>query len=201
MVTRLAFLTLFAGLSLLVPIRASAQSPPTKLDPPGPPGPTMKTLDEIPPAWSQILPVEQRFQMVMGGVAVLDRETGLVWERSPSAFAEGNDWSLALLACSDLSLGGRKGWRLPGIAELTSLLVNVAGVYYRLPIGHPFGGSASGLDSYWSATPYADDVTQVFAMSLDPNATGRNVFNGSKNGALDSLKIWCVRGGQGVAPQ
>ena len=38
--------------------------------------------------WSQILPAATRFQLVMGGAAVLDRETGLVWEQSPEQFAE-----------------------------------------------------------------------------------------------------------------
>lgn len=42
------------------------------------------TLDQIQPAWSQILPAGQRYQLVMGGAAVLDRETGLVWKQSSS---------------------------------------------------------------------------------------------------------------------
>jgi len=35
-------------------------------------------VDRIPPAWSQTLPAAQRFMLVMGGAAVLDKETGLV---------------------------------------------------------------------------------------------------------------------------
>jgi hypothetical protein len=42
------------------------------------------TLDRVPPAWSQALPAAVRFVPVLGGVAELDMETGLVWERSPS---------------------------------------------------------------------------------------------------------------------
>ena len=37
------------------------------------------------PTWHQILPAAQRFVMVMNNQAVLDRETGLVWEKSPTA--------------------------------------------------------------------------------------------------------------------
>jgi len=64
---QLRFLRWVVALSLLVPGVALAQAPPNKLEPPGPPGPTMNTLDEIPPTWSQILPAAQRFQLVLGG--------------------------------------------------------------------------------------------------------------------------------------
>ena len=64
------------------------------LDPPGAPAPTQKTLDEIPGSWSRALSAtggctSERFQCVLGDVAVLDRETGLVWERVPSAVGTG----------------------------------------------------------------------------------------------------------------
>jgi hypothetical protein len=41
------------------------------------------------PSWDQTLPVATRFIVLsnMGSNAVLDRETGLVWERSPVAAA------------------------------------------------------------------------------------------------------------------
>jgi hypothetical protein len=53
------------------------------LEPAGPPASTMKTLDEVPPTWSQTLPTAVRFVAVLGGAAILDRETGLVWESAP----------------------------------------------------------------------------------------------------------------------
>ena len=42
-------------------------------------------VDLIPPAWSQSLPAPERFQLVLGGAGVLDKETGLVWEQTPAA--------------------------------------------------------------------------------------------------------------------
>jgi hypothetical protein len=48
------------------------------------------TVNKMPGAWYQILPSAQRFLLVMGGKAVLDRETGLVWEQSPSG--DKKDW-------------------------------------------------------------------------------------------------------------
>ena len=90
-----------------------------ELEPPtGPPGPTMKTLDEIPPTWSQVLPASERFELVMGGQAVLDKETGLVWEQSP----DGTFYLPGTIAlegsCTAKTVGGRKGWRAPTTEEL-----------------------------------------------------------------------------------
>jgi hypothetical protein len=63
------------------------------------------------PSWDQTLPVAQRFIVLanMNQQAVLDRETGLVWERGPSLFnaewisavriyVENNRWSPGLAA-------------------------------------------------------------------------------------------------------
>ena len=49
----------------------------------------LSELDLIPPSWSQILPAIDRFQLVMGNAAVLDRETGLAF------FVESVNWSHA----------------------------------------------------------------------------------------------------------
>ena len=72
-------------------------------------------------AWSAVLPPESRFQIALvGGEAVLDKETNLVWEKSPSTVLE--DWRRANNQCNGMTLGGRKGWRLPTVQELASLL-------------------------------------------------------------------------------
>src|SRR5215471_2536543 len=87
--------------------------------------------------------------------AVLDRETGRVWERSPST--QTLAWSNARLFCAQKAVGGRGGWRLPAFNELASLvdptITNPA--VPRLPAGHPFQNVQAA--EYWSATVFAEE--------------------------------------------
>ncbi len=149
----------------------------------------------MPPAWYQILPSAERFLLVMGDVAVLDRETGLVWERSPSTSYF--DWWNAQWHCNSLTVGNRMGWRLPTLQELASLVdgdpANNSSL--KLPPGHPFSNVQSS--HYWSATSLADE----------PGGTPWGAcwvgFSGYA-GNIDKSNpycVWCVRGGQGVDPQ
>ena len=66
------------------------------------------------PSWDQQIPAAQRFIVLSNwnNEAVLDRETGLVWERSPvSAIRVG--WFDAVAGCDGLNVANRLGWRLP----------------------------------------------------------------------------------------
>jgi hypothetical protein len=185
---RLMLLTLFTAALLAAPAFAGS------LEPSAPPGPTMKTLDEIPPTWSQILPAAQRFKLVMGGVAVLDKETGLVWEQSPR-YSTASSWDVAFLRCYGLNLGGRKGWLLPTIEELSSLIdetVPTISGSPRLPVGHPFNlSSFSSPFEFWSSTTPPYDTTVAMAISLENGGVVGN-FKASDQGS-----VWCVRGGHG----
>ena len=148
------------------------------------------------PSWNQQLPASTRFVVLSnwgsGNETVLDRETGLVWEQSPST--SGFDWINASDHCVQLSKGGRKGWRLPAIQDLASL-IDPTQSNPALPSGHPFS-IVSTSSGYWSASNSARDAnsawlvyfTSVFDMGLDGKST---VFN----------LAWCVRGGPGVDPQ
>jgi Protein of unknown function (DUF1566) len=143
------------------------------------------------PSWDMTLPAATRFIVLsnFGSAAVLDRETGLVWERSPDTTTD--SWFIAQNRCNGKIVGSRKGWRLPTLQELNSLIDPTASSP-ALPDGHPF--SNVQLGRYWSLSTYALDNTFAWTVAFDNGATGLN-----NKGTL-SLFIWCVRGGQGVNP-
>lgn len=140
-----------AGLFPSAVMAGQLEPPSSAVDGSGNPVPTMKTLDQIPPAWSQKLPADKRFELVLDGAAVLDKETGLVWARYPGT--EYLYWEDAMNYCWNLTIGGRKGWRLPSIEELASLvdpaLVDPTTMKPALPDGHPFVNVPS---SSWCST-------------------------------------------------
>lgn len=59
-----------------------------------------------------------RFVIAFPG-AVLDKQTGLVWEETPDATPR--TWTDATRYCIDKTVGGTIGWRLPSTAELKSV--------------------------------------------------------------------------------
>jgi uncharacterized protein DUF1566 len=128
-----------------------------------------------------------RFQVLdqFGGAAVLDKETGRVWERSPGMFIPQN-WFDTVGLCSSRVIGPRWGWRLPTIEELASLL-DTARSDPALPPGHPFTVPSG---TYWSAT----------STSNGTNAWRVDFGNGdvASVGKSGTNAVWCVRGGQGI---
>lgn len=90
-------------------------------------------------SWDQkIGDATKRFVVLaaFGNEAVLDKETQLVWQRYVSN-VQTFHWS-AWRACAALTVGGRMGWRLPTLAELTSLVEPAMTDGAKLPPGHPF---------------------------------------------------------------
>lgn len=177
------------------------------LEPSGPPGPTMKTLDEIPPTWSERLdstdgsinPLylgcgSSRFECVFNSgspvptpKAVLDKETGLVWERSPDNGY--GPWTYAVRVCHAVEIGGRWGWRLPTIEELTSL-IDSSQPEPHLPEGSPFYGVQLDGQGYWTQT--TDSETDTLAWFVPFEIGAPNVQS-----KLSYDLVWCVRGGHG----
>ena len=147
------------------------------------------------PSWDQTLRADDgnadtgcnstRFKCVMGGAAVLDKETGLVWEQSPLTTED--RWPAVRGQCTIRTVGGRNGWRLPSVHELASLMdPGNSGGNPDLPLGHPFSNVQSSL--YWSASTDADLPTFAWVVNFDFG----NVFPRKKS-SLDF--VWCVRGG------
>ena len=130
-----------------------------------------------------------------GGAAVLDRETGLVWERTPSSPALG--WQNASTFCAAKAVGSRRGWRLATLQELASLAdVSRFGdptfMGPALPPGHPFIDVQA--DFYWSSSTFASTPDIAYGVAMSQGVTGTDF---KSMGHLS----WCVRGGQGVDPQ
>jgi hypothetical protein len=137
--------------------------------------------------WDQSLPVAQRFVILpaFNNDAVLDNETGLVWEKSPQTTAVSS--SNARLTCANKAIGGRKVWRLPSLSELASLVdPSVASPGPTLPVGHPFLAVQSA--NYWSASADAENPALRWGVGFN---------NGVVLGLSKSFdqRAWCVRGG------
>ena len=130
-----------------------------------------------------------RFQILEGskGEAVLDTETQLIWERSPSATE--TTWANASLRCSLTSTGGRLGWRLPSFFELMTLIEPsslATASKLSLPAGHPFRGVRTGL--YWTNNSQDTEPTNAYAIDFlrgDLTSQRKNLAHA----------CWCVRGG------
>ena len=152
-------------------------------------GQAQTTLDRASPyvaSWNRTLPTEARFIVLanFNSEAVLDQDTGLIWERSPSTVR--TDWRAARSSCLNKAIGGQRGWRLPSIVELTSLLdPSVQDSEAMLPAGHPFLNNPSGF--YWSASSDGES-SKAWHLHL---STG-HVHMTSK---ASTFKVWCVRGG------
>jgi len=144
------------------------------------PGPYYAT-----PSWDQTLPAATRFIVLSNfdSEAVLDRETGLVWEKSPQTATA--TWSSARFACTERTTGNRKGWRLPSMPELASL-EDPTKLNPALPPGHPFTNVQGTI--YWSATSSAEDTTNAWAGNFSVGAVAFQT-------KTINLPVWCVRGG------
>jgi hypothetical protein len=144
------------------------------------------------PTWHQLLPSDDgdpvtgcnstRFKCVMNDQAVLDKETGVVWERSQ--YMTFMDWEDASYHCHSREAGGRLGWRLPSIEELTSL-VDKSNTNPALPTGHPFENMLA--NQYWSGTTYATNSELARSVHFSVGTVGTS-------DKLSTFYVRCVRG-------
>lgn len=180
-------------------IAGSLEPPDNAVDPSGNPVPTMKTLDEALPTWSQKLQCDTtacpRFEIVMDGAAVLDKETGIVWQRSPGGGTV--SWYGAQWGCWGSIAGARRGWRLPTIQELESVMdysnPSWENCWGYLPCGHPFLNLQQDGVGYWSSTTWFFDSNK--ALAFYSSAIGAGTISWDKTA---ENHIWCVRSGYGI---
>jgi hypothetical protein len=140
--------------------------------------------------WDKNLPSATRFTVLaeFNHQAVLDKNTGLVWEQAPDTTLQ--TWWSATNYCINKVVGGTVGWRLPSVAELRSML--------DLSLFAPFVPASifTGvqLGDYWSATTFADFPNLAWSVRL--GVSGGPVMGGDATDAFktDSGSVWCVRG-------
>lgn len=97
--------------------------------------------------------------MKAGGSTWVDPKTGLEWQvTSPGEMT----WDGAHTYASTLALSGKRGWRLPSLAELESLLDRST---YRPVMRQevPFQDTRS----YWSSTTFEEDTRTAWIVMFD----------------------------------
>jgi uncharacterized protein DUF1566 len=177
-VSRVGIVTLVGGLCLV--------GPGLGITPAAAPAVEEDALARVTQNWDKNLPSGSRFTVLpsFNNEAVRDNNTGLVWEKSPQTAAV--TWNGARFTCINKNVGGQKGWRLPSIADLASLIdPSVAPPGPTLALGHPFNDVQSA--GYWSATTSAEDSSDAWFVYFGIGF----VDNDSKT---LSGQVWCVRG-------
>jgi len=141
---------------------------------------------ELTSVWGATVTTE-RFVPVFDGQAYCDQETGLIWETSPATTKHAWTGSDLAFACANKAVGGRKGWRVPSIHELASLVdPSVPAPGPTLPPDHPFANVQPA--TYWSATTVAALPTNGWLLTFASGDINSN--------PKDTLQhVWCVRGG------
>jgi hypothetical protein len=128
-----------------------------------------------------------RFKCVMGGEAVLDKQTGLTWARNADVANGAKTWKDSVNFCQDLVIGNRKGWRLPTKEEFIAIL-DTSQSEPALPDGHPFANTKGSVSIYWTGTTYEGNNESAWTVNIYQGRVSDNLK------LFDSL-IWPVLGG------
>ena len=112
---------------------------------------------------------DSRFSVQAGGAEVLDKLTGLVWQRcslgltwsDTSCTTTGNaityNWANALQAAKNMG----NGWRVPNIKELQSVVEEACAA----PAINEFHFPGTGGD-YWTSSPYGTGGSSAWAVNF-----------------------------------
>ncbi len=135
---------------------------------------------------------DTRFTTAFPG-AVLDNNTGLVWEQAPAA--DLHAWVPANAYCVRKTIGGTVGWRSPSVVELKSVQDPSLPAPFVPASAFTIAPDATSpgvhLAYYWSATTSAENNTGAWVVSFLHGGIGSD----SKSGPTSPPYAWCVRGG------
>jgi hypothetical protein len=148
--------------------------------------------------WDTNNPSASRFVTAVPG-AVLDLNTGLVWEQAPASLTTiegGHSWPSAIHYCIQKNVGGTVGWRLPSAAELESVRdpTLVAPYVPASAFTISFSDTTPGLATawYWSATTAPTGVPDDVHFGFMVNFGDGHLRGWDK---VEPGMVWCVRGG------
>lgn len=140
----------------------------------------------------------ERYQVVFDGSAVLDKETGLIWQRYLVQPYKGYWRGNAHLKCLNKTIGYRAGWRLPTAAEILSLAdasQKTHGTGIMLAQGHPFLKVPDPQELvFWTSDKRLD--AQGKERHLVVNMYQLHAYEVSlKEETMDQQRhsLWCVR--------
>jgi hypothetical protein len=148
----------------------------------------LSTIAEAAQAWDQRIEGANRFTVLKdwNSEAVLDKETGLGGERSPS-LTRASTWYGGYNICLGKVVAGRMGWHLPTFEELASLVATTS-LGPELPTVHPFNNVPG---EFLTATTHLTDPSHALTIAFGGSTHARPKSD------PDPARVWCVRGGQG----
>jgi len=127
------------------------------------------------------LPNPAEYDTQTAGV-VLDKVTGLIWERTLGSTAL--NWDDAVTYCNDLDLAGFDDYRVPSRIELVSIVDFTVGPPTIDPVAFPDAPE----DLYWTTSPWPPIPTAVYIVHF-----GGAYTSVSDRMATTTLRVRCVR--------
>ena len=122
---------------------------------------------------------------------VIDNNTGLVWEQSPSE--DTYTWDDASNHCADLNsskYGGIKTWRVPSPLEFMTIVDNSM---YNPATNSNFTGMPTSSSSYfWTSKEYKGDAS--YAYVFVPYYGNYHGYDSSAYSKTETYKVLCVSG-------
>ncbi|MFA6376951.1 MAG: DUF1566 domain-containing protein [Candidatus Paceibacterota bacterium] len=141
-----------------------------------------------------------------GDGTVIDHGNGLQWKKCSNGSESGTDcpwdhkdynWEGAIALCDSLDFAGHTDWRLPSVAELSTIIdynkfdpsINKA----LFPDTH---GNDSTGNVYWASDPVADQPAGKSAWAAYFHYGVIGIYNNDGHNDGDGFSVRCVRSGK-----